>query len=249
MSIEHFLILLVIGVIAGFINVVAGGGSLLTLPFLILFGLPSSVANGTNRIAILIQNLVAISRFRKNGHFEWKYSLLFAVPAAIGSIIGAHFAIDLPDKVYNRILSLVMILVIVIMILQPYIKNMATSFEQTKLRFGFSIFIFFLIGIYGGFIQAGVGFVIIIALTFTGMSLVNINSIKVFVIAGFLLSSLVVFIINNQVNWGFGFTLALGTSIGAFFGSNFAVNKSEKWIRIVMIILVVLMAIKLWISS
>lgn len=241
------LLILATGTLAGFLNVVGGGGSLLSMPMLIFLGLPSAMANGTNRIAIMIQNIIAITNFRSKGYFDLKLSLILGIPALVGSIVGSQIAINLSDDIFNKVLGLVMFMVLFLIIKQPH-KNISAPTEENlkpekKIQ---AMIAFFFVGIYGGFIQAGVGFIIIAALTIiTGMSLVRINSLKVFIIALYMLSSLVVFIISGNVNWVLGLTLAVGNSLGAWLGSNFAVAKGDKWIRYVLIITISAMAIKL----
>ncbi|WP_217700156.1 sulfite exporter TauE/SafE family protein [Halobacillus salinus] len=244
------LAIFVAGIGAGFINVMAGGGSLLTLPLLILFGLPSAVANGTNRIALMAQNIVAIASFRKGGYFDWKFSTMLAIPALIGSIVGAQIAVTMSDDLFNRILSILMIVVLVIIVWKPHKRLSAATEGQTwPKRIGLMV-IFFFVGVYGGFIQAGVGFIIIATLTLvSGLSLVNINSIKVFVVAIYTLSALVVFIVNGQVHWGYGLTLAAGTSLGALLGSRFAVKHGDKWVQRILIVAVVAMAVRLFFKT
>lgn len=246
MDIGNVILIFFVGTLAGFINVLAGGGSLLTLPVLIFLGLPSATANGTNRIALMVQNIVAISNFKRKGYFDLKLSLMLGIPAILGSIIGANLAISLPDNIFNKILGIIMFFVLMLVLFNP-LKNKDTSCEKlTTKRKVIAIIAFFCVGIYGGFIQAGTGFIIIATLTLiTGMSLVRINSIKVFVIAIYMTSSLIVFIINGQVNWLYGLFLAVGNSTGAWLGSSFAVTKGDKWIRIFLFISVTIMAAKL----
>lgn len=246
MQIGNSLIIILVGIAAGFINVLAGGGSLLTMPILIFLGLPSATANGTNRVALMAQNIVAITNFKRKGFFDLKFSLMLGIPAILGSIVGANLAISLPDDVFNKILGIVMLVVLMLIICNPF-KNLAPLEELlTPKRKITAAIAFFFVGIYGGFIQAGVGFIIIAALTIiTGMSLVKVNSIKVFVVAIYMLSSLLIFIINGQVNWIYGFILAVGNSLGAWLGSSFAVAKGDKWIRIILSLSVTIMAGKL----
>ncbi len=249
MNILHVLLMLITGVIAGFLNVMAGGGSLLTMPMLIFLGLPSAVANGTNRIAIMVQNVIAISHFRKNGFFDWKLSVLLGIPALIGSIVGANLAISLPDEIFNKILAAIMMIVLFFTLWQPHKKldNFEEKFNMKKKII--AAVVFFFIGIYGGFIQAGVGFIIIASLTLiSGMSLVKINSIKVFVILIYLFASLAIFIYHDHVDWGLGLTLAVGNGFGGWLGTKFQLAKGEKWIRIFLVITITIMAIKLLMS-
>lgn len=243
-------LILVTGTAAGFLNTVGGGGSLLSMPMLIFLGLPSAVANGTNRIALMIQNIVAVANFKHKGYFDLKLSIMLGVPALIGSILGSRVAISLPDHIFNRVLAVVMVIILMIIVKKPHKKLVSDEEVFHPNRKIPAIIAFFFIGLYGGFIQAGVGFMIIVALTLlTGMSLVRINSLKVFIVGFYMLASLLVFIISGNVNWIFGLTLAVGNAFGAWLGSNFAVSKGDKWIQYILIIVVSVMAIKLLLSA
>jgi len=246
MTIGKVLLILITGTAAGFLNVVGGGGSLLSMPMLIFLGLPSAMANGTNRVALMVQNIVAVVNFRSKGFFDLNLSLMLAIPALIGSIAGSKLAISLPDEIFNKILALIMFGVLFLIIKQPEKKLVSTEEKFNPDRKLPAMIAFFFIGAYGGFIQAGVGFVIIATLTLiTGMSLVRINSLKVFIVGFYMLSSLIVFIISGKVDWILGITLAIGNSLGAWLGSNFAVAKGDKWIRYILIVTVSVMALKL----
>jgi hypothetical protein len=246
MSPLKVVVILCAGTAAGFINTLAGGGSLLTIPALIFLGLPSAVANGTNRIAILVQNIVATTNFKRKGFFDYKFSLKLSIPAVIGSIVGSNIAVTLPDYIFNKVLGVVMILVLFLIIYNPKKKLGASVEKLSSKREIIAMIAFFFVGVYGGFIQAGVGFIFIVTLSLlTGLSLVRINSIKVFIIAIYTISSLGVFVMNGKINWIVGLTLAIGNSLGAYLGSNFAVAKGDKWIRIILVIVVLIMALKL----
>lgn len=241
-------LILITGVAAGFMNTLGGGGSLLTLPMLIFLGSPAAVANGTNRIALMVQNIVGVSNFRKKGFFYPKLGITLAVPAVFGSLLGARFAISVPEELFQKILAIIMIVVMILILTRPE-KRFLKEIEGENLstaRLVVSIFVFFGVGLYGGFINAGVGFVIIVALTLiTGMSLVKINSLKLFIVLVYVSSSFVVFIIHGKVDWILGFTLAIGNALGAYLGSNFAVSKGDKWIRVFIVIAILSMSAKL----
>ena len=234
------------GIVAAFINVNAGGGSLLTLPALIFLGLPPVVANGTNRIAILVGAISATRNFKNKGVFDWKFGLGLAVPALIGTTIGSSIAVTIPDKMFNAILSCVMILVVIAIIVNPQ-KRMKGAIEAlTRTRKIVAGIVFFFVGFYGGFIQAGVGFLIMATLALiTGLSLVRINALKVFVVLIYTIFSLVVFVLNGKVNLPMGLALSAGHAIGAHLGASFAVKKGDKWIRGILVIAVIAMALKL----
>ena len=246
----HVLLLFVTGIAAGFLNTVAFGGSLLALPVLIFLGLPTAVANGTNRIAIFCQNFSAIVGFRRKGVSDFGYSILLAIPAVIGAAIGATIAVDIRDAVFNLILAAVMITMLVLTLINPTERlkdRMESNDTRSKI---ISMVVFFFIGIYGGFIQAGVGLLVITALRLlTGIDLVRTNAIKVFVIFFYTVVALGIFIIKDKVNWYLGPTLAIGNACGAWLGSHWAVEKGDKWIKVVLIVAVVAFAIRLvWLS-
>lgn len=246
----HVLLLFGTGIAAGFLNTVAFGGSLLALPVLIFLGLPTAVANGTNRIAIFCQNLSAIVGFRRKGVSDFNYSILLAIPAVIGAVIGATIAVDIKDAVFNLILAVVMITMLVLTLINPTerLKDRIES-KDTRSKI-IAMVVFFFIGIYGGFIQAGVGLLVITALRLlTGIDLVRTNAIKVFVIFFYTVVALGIFIIKDKVNWYLGPTLAIGNACGAWLGSHWAVEKGDKWIKVVLIVAVLAFAIRLvWMS-
>ncbi|MHC0551556.1 sulfite exporter TauE/SafE family protein [Salinicoccus sp. CNSTN-B1] len=107
------------GIAVGFINIVSAGGSMLTLPMLIFFGLPSTVANGTNRIAILFQNCFALYQFHKNGHLNWRLSLMLAVPTTIASVYGARIAVNIADETFDTLLATFMVIFAILLIIKP----------------------------------------------------------------------------------------------------------------------------------
>jgi len=247
-SLEWGRILLLVGVgtIAGVLNVLAGGGSLLTLPVLIFLGLPPTMANGTNRIAILMQNIVAVSRFHQKGKMPWKVGVLCAVPAMVGSVLGARLAVTIDESLFRQILALVMLMVVVIMVIDPA-KRIKADFHELSLgRSVLLVLIFFFIGIYGGFIQAGIGFLIITVLLVQGLDLVRINAVKVLVVLCYIPLALFVFIREGQVDFQMGIALAAGNGLGAWLGAHLAVTQGHGFIRKVVIVLVVVFAVRLF---
>ena len=240
------LILIPVGIIAGFSNTVAGGGSLLSLPVMIFLGLPPGVANGTNRVALFLQNVSAIAGFKSKGVHVFPYSLWLGISALFGAIIGAQISVSLDDDTFNRIIAVVMIGVVIMTILDRKKKSEQIEDLARKSQVIAGI-TFFFIGIYGGFIQAGVGFIILAALTkINKMSLVRANSVKVFVVLIYTISALAVFIIEDQINWLYGLVLAIGNMTGAWIASRWSVEKGDKWIKRFLVVMVTILAIKLW---
>ncbi|MBN2659438.1 MAG: sulfite exporter TauE/SafE family protein [Spirochaetales bacterium] len=242
MFVRYGLILLA-GTAAGFFNVVAGGGSLISVPTMIFLGMPPLLANGTNRIAILSQNITSVNSFRKKGFFDLKTGLLLGLTASAGAWLGSSIAVELPGEIFNKILSVVMILVLFLTLFSKKRDGESDHIKNLPLLAA----AFFFVGIYGGFIQAGTGFIVIAVFSLiSGTGLVRINSIKVFVIMVYTIPSLIVFILNGQVEWVTGIVLAAGNSLGALVGTNFTVSRGEKWIKVMLTVTVSSMAVKLF---
>lgn len=233
------------GLVAGFINTMAGGGSFLTLAALELAGLPSAMANGTNRVAIEIQNIMAVMGFRSKGISNFKLSLHFAVPALLGAIAGAYLVIDLPTVVFHRIMAAAMIMMLVILVINPKRWLQGRNVEFAGRRRLLAYLVFFAIGLYGGAIQAGVGFLLIAALVLVaGLNLVHTNSHKVFIVGTYTLFALFMFALRGQVNWILGLVLSIGNGAGAWIASRLAAEKGEKVVRVVLGIALVVLSIR-----
>jgi uncharacterized protein len=240
-------IVILIGLAAGFINTMAGGGSALSLPMLIIAGLPPTIANGTNRIAILMQNLVGTSQFKKEKVLDLKGSLWLAIPAVIGAVPGAIFAVKLNDQILQYVIGGVLVVMLFIVVFKPdiWIKSRA-GIVKSKSSW-INILVFFLIGAYGGFIQVGVGFFLLAGLVLVnGLDLLKSNAIKVFIVLLYTIPALFIFIWNKQVDYILGFTLALGNMAGAWLGAKTAVKWGPSFIRYVLIVGLVILAAKLF---
>lgn len=246
MSLLEGIFLVAAGMFAGFVNSIAGGGSLLIMPLLIFMGLPSAEANGSNRVAIFIQNIFSVAGFRSKGVHAFPFAIWVAIPAVVGAILGSRIAVDIGDQLFNRILAVVMLTVMAITIFKPKISQHAEE-ALAKSKVLTSVVIFFFLGIYGGFIQAGIGFLIIAALTSVhGFNMSKTNSIKVFVILCYTLAAVIVFYLGDKIRWEYGLTLALGNSVGAWVGSRWSVGKSDRLIRMILLVMVIGLSIKLW---
>lgn len=238
-------ILFAVGVIAGLMNVMAGGGSAITLPLLIFMGLDSALANGTNRIAIFVQNLFAVWSFRQQKMHEFKTSFRMAVWTLPGGILGAFLAVKISDEWFQRILAIVLVWVIISMMINP--ANRKNQEEGTERHHQWLVYpAMFGVGFYGGFIQVGVGFIIMAALFhLLRISLVQVNMHKVFIVFVYTIPALGVFIWSGNVNWLLGLSLAAGNSLGGWWAARISVKKGDKIIRYVLFIAMFIMALKL----
>ncbi len=247
----QYLLLAAVGCLAGFINVMAGGGSLLTLPVMIFFGIPGAAANGTNRVAIIIQNIVAVAGFHRQGFADFRLSLSLGLCSLPGAVAGALLATKVTGTLFNRILAGVMIGVLLLMIKQRKKKpapDAGGSHRPRNLLWGHLCMV--AAGFYGGFIQAGVGFILMAILhRVMGLDLVRVNMHKVFIVLVFTSSALITFALSGQVWWIVGLVLAAGNATGAWIGTQVAVKKGERWIRVIFYIAISAMAIRLLVMN
>lgn len=245
LSFLKVVLILVSGLIAGFVNVLAGGGSFLTLAVLEWSGLPAAMANATNRLGVVSQNFMGVMGFRSKGVGDLKTSVQFGIPAFLGAIVGAYVVVDLPKVLFHRILAVAMIIVLftVIFDVKRWLKQ--TSFEMTTRRRVITYIVCFLIGVYAGAIQAGVGFFIIVALVMiAGRDLVVTNAYKVLVVGMCTIVALVIFILRGQINWIPGIILGVGNGIGGWVASRLAVEKGEKLVKVVLTIMLTFVALQ-----
>jgi uncharacterized membrane protein YfcA len=238
-------ILVLAGILTGFINTLAGSGSLITLPLLMFIGLPANVANGTNRIGILLQSAVGAASFRQGRVFEYREGLWLALPATAGSLIGAIAAVNLSSKVMEAIIGGLLLFMFFMVLYKPekWITEKAGTISGRP-KF-WQLVIFFFIGLYGGFIQAGVGFILLAGLVLgAGVNLTKANALKVFIVFVYTLVAIVVFIMNRQVNYLAGFVLASGSMVGAYIATKFAIRSGPRIVRVILLVIILVSALK-----
>ncbi len=234
------------GAIAGFINIMAGGGSTITLPLLIFFGLDSALANGTNRIAVLIQNVAAIISFKQEKFAQFKLSFKLSLCTLPGAIIGAIVAVKIGNELFQKILGIV-IIGIMITILFPQLNRQSNNQAKDGTFNPWLLYPAMLgIGFYGGFMQAGVGFIIMAALLhLMKLDLIRVNMHKVFIVFVFTFPAILIFIFTGNVEWTYALVLSAGNALGGWWSAKVSVKKGEKVIRIVLLVAMLIMALKL----
>ena len=233
------------GFAAGFINTLAGSGSLITLSLMIFLGIPANVANGTNRVGVLLQSLVSVETFRRRDALDMQGGMILSLPAIVGSILGAQIAVNLNEAVMRFTIGVLMVIMLVVILIRPN-RWLVGRPEVVKDRPGLGqIIVFFLIGVYGGFIQAGVGIFLLAGLVLSvGYNLVQANAVKVLIVAAFTVSALVVFIMNDQVLWGIGLLLAVGNAFGGWLAAHMAMSRGAVFVRWILIAVVIISAIR-----
>jgi uncharacterized membrane protein YfcA len=241
-----YVLILAGGVLVGFINTLSGNGSVISLPLLIFAGLPANVANGTNRVGILLQNMVGTATFHRRGVLDVRGALILSIPAVIGSLVGARIAANLNEEVMERVIGVVMVIMAILILTRPerWLHGKTQSLEGWPAWYHYIVF--FAIGLYGGFIQMGAGIFLLSGLVLgLNYNLVRANAVKVAINFLFTLASLLVFGANGQVDWVLGLVLAVGTTIGAWFAARLAVEKGAAWVHRLLIVVVIISALYL----
>lgn len=227
------------GLIAGVINTMAGGGSNLTLPALMVMGMPADIANATNRVGVLLQNMTAAVGFKRHDKLPREDLGWIILPTVIGGVVGALAASYVPAGLLKPLLLGTMLLLTVIMLIRPDVVSPPVGTVPFTVREKpSSWWMLLLAGFYGGFVQAGVGFILITAIAGTlRYDLIRTNAIKVVCLVAFTGLALALFVWRGQVLWIPGLILACGTMVGAHLGVKITIKASPealKWFLFLM---------------
>ena len=239
-------LLIVVGIAGGFVNVIAGGGSLLTVPVMVFLGLPGPVANGTNRIGILAQSIVSIVTFARRGFRDFQLSLSLSACAIPGAVAGALLGVHLDGVWFNRAIALIMVGVMLVMHFDQGAAQRSADYQPTRRQLLYGHALMLGAGFWGGFIQLGVGFILMPILNrVMGLDLVRTNMHKVFIVATYTVVALSIFASQLELLWLIGIALAAGNAIGGYLGAHFTISKGERMIRLVLNLVLVAFIIKL----
>lgn len=241
-------LLLLAGFAAGLINVMAGGGSFLLLPVLIGLGLPANVANGTMRVGVITQSAAAIATFRRKGVDTQAISSSLAPAMLVGALVGSWLATQIADDTFKPVVGVVLIAWAIVLLVKPdrFLRPPDHERPPSAITHGLCG----LIGIYGGFLQAGVGFPLIALLSgHLGYDLVRSNSSKVTLTLAFTLIALPVFIFADQIAWTPALILAVTTMLGAWAGVRWQLDKGSELVRWFVLVTVAVSGTAMLISA
>jgi uncharacterized protein len=238
------LILIVTGFLAGIINTVAGGGSNLTIPALMVLGLPADIANATNRVSVLFQSLTAAKGFSKHGKLDIPDLKKIVATTLVGGLFGALFASYMPASLLKPVLLGAMITMAAVILFKPAVVAAPEGTIPRNFGESSSVPMLLLAGFYGGFVQAGVGFILIAAVAGSlRYDLVRANALKIVCTAAFTLIALILFVFRDQVLWIPGLTLAVGSMLGAHLAVKITINISQKTLKWFLFIMTIVASI------
>ncbi|MDD2622722.1 MAG: sulfite exporter TauE/SafE family protein [Bacteroidales bacterium] len=245
MNIGIIVTLIVSGFIVGFVNTLAGGGSVISMTLFMMLGLPPAVANGTNRIAVFLQNLTAVAVFKKNKVLTFQKSIKYVIPVALGSVLGSNIVLAVNETFFNYFFIGVILIMVLVVLLKPQLWLKENPRKINRHMDIIQWMSYVMIGIYGGFIHVGIGYFLIAMLVLVGgYDLLKANAIKNLIVLMYVPFSLIPFILYDQVRYDYGLIHAIGNIIGAFIASNWATKLGNRFIRYILIFLMLVSCIQ-----
>lgn len=252
MELQVALLAIGIGLLTGFINTLAGSGSLITLPFLIFTGLDADVANATNRIGVFLQTLVGTATLQSQASIPLKGAGILIWPSVCGSVIGSLLALQLDADMMQWVIGVLMLVLLVPVTINPK-KWLRTQDALEKPRRPWLVGgLSFVLGIYGGFIQAGVGiFLLALMVLVANFSILRANMLKNLIVCAFTIPALAIFIWNGKMAWGIGLTMAGGQMVGAWVAARFLARHelAGKITRALVVVMLLASAVSMFLKS
>jgi uncharacterized protein len=244
----HLVVIIVVaGFLQGFINTMAGAGTVITYSLFVALGMPSNIANGTVRIGVLMQTMISSFKFHKFKKLDFRKGLILGIPIVAGSVFGASLAVNIDKSTFEIIVGVLLTCLLVTMLINPKRWLEGKSADDRRRTSFLQLILFLIVGFYGGFIHIGVGIFLLTALVLNaGYDVVQANAIKVFLVLLYIPVALMIFIINDQVDYLPGIIAAVGNIAGGFIGTNLAVKKGAKFVRSLLMVIIVLFVLKLF---
>ncbi|MGL1893895.1 MAG: sulfite exporter TauE/SafE family protein [Spirochaetaceae bacterium] len=237
-----FVVLFLLGIVASFVNMLAGGGSTIILGYMMLMGIEPAVANATNRVGVLISCGSGAAAFRSENFTDIKQSLKLGLCALPGAILGSLISVRIKNDMFELILTMVMIFIVISMFIPKKKIDKTTNILNGKLIYPAMVFV----GLYGGFVQVGVGLIIAASLRhLSSMDLLKMSMHRVFIVFIYTIPVIVVFIFSGKINWLYALVLSAGNALGSWLTVKLALKKGEIIVKIGLAITIGLMSVKL----
>lgn len=223
-------VIALVGFVASVINTIAGGGSLLTLPLLVALGLPPGLANGTNRVGVVMQMVASAGTFHRRGFRDYRLFVRLVIPMTLGSLAGAFMATRLHDELLRVVFGVMLAAWAVLLVVRP--GRFLHAPPQPRAIGPLALVLSVLVGVYGGFLQAGVGFPLLaLFVLYLGYPAVEANAAKSVLTLVYSLVSLPVFMMAGQVAWREGLVLAAGSMVGGWLGTRLQIRAGANLVR------------------
>lgn len=247
MSITLILILVISGLFVGFINTLSAGGTVISIALFLALGMPANAANATNRVQVLIQSFSASLLFRQKELLDNRKILKLALPTMAGALVGSVFASLITQNLFPYFMGTILLIMIVFMLYKPKVLYQDNPQKADKPITFINYLTFFAIGVYGGFIQIGTGYFLILASTMMlGYDIIKTSALKVTIMFLYTIVAIAIFMFESKIYWTYGLLHSLGGVTGSWIATKFALKKGANFVRWVIIIVIILTALNLF---
>jgi uncharacterized membrane protein YfcA len=243
-------LLLGAGIVCGFLNAAASSGSALTLPLLLMLGLPPGVANGTNRLPVLVGMASAFWQFQRAGAIPWSFTLRLLPVFLLSALAGSGLATILPMDQIRVLVHVALVLAFLLVLLKPQRwlapKDAFDAGQRPSIVLQLCIAV---VGLWTGLIVLDAATYLLVSLVLIGgLSLQQASAVKVVLIGFSTVISLIVFIHGGEVNWQMAVPLMLGSSLGGWLGASLALGPQARlWIyRLLLLALSFELVLMVW---
>jgi uncharacterized membrane protein YfcA len=234
------------GLVGSFVNTLAGGGSMLMVPAMMVAGVPADLANGTSRVPILFQCTTSATTFYRAGRLERGPTLDVAPLTIVGALAGAWVATMVPNRIFEPLLVGTMVVMALTMLLRPETLAPPEGTPPKKV-FGHPLAMVLTVaaGFYGGLLQAGAGLVFLALLSgILRFDLARANALKAIVMLSYIVVTVAVFAYQDMIVWDAALAMTGGAILGAWIGARVALGKgASAWVRWLVIAMVIATAV------
>jgi uncharacterized membrane protein YfcA len=247
MDLPMAILLFLGGLFAGTINVMVGGGSLISVPLLIASGLPAHLAVGTNRFAMVFNTGVGAIDYHRKIQYDVKMALFLAVFASAGSYLGANIVLQIDERILEYIIGVLMLILGGVIFYKKKLGLVERQLTLTTRNYLSIVILTFLLGIYGGFFGGGISTMFtFVFISYFGKSFIQSAGITRFIVSILSMVAVITFAIYGSIDFLFGIILAISFVIGAKLGVRLAVKAGNVWMRRLFIVLAIISSIKLF---
>ncbi|UCC33044.1 MAG: sulfite exporter TauE/SafE family protein [Candidatus Bathyarchaeota archaeon] len=234
------------GLLAGILNTVMGGGSLISVPLLITTGLPAHLAIGTNRLAMIFNTGVGAIEYHKKVKYRIELALFLAAFTSVGSLLGASIALQINEEIMRYVIAVLMLIMGGVVFYKKKLGLEQREVKQTRRTYVLISLLSLLLGVYGGFFGAGVSTMFtFLFVSFLGMSFIGSAGITRFIVSIMSMVAVSIFLINDKIDFFYGVLLAASFVVGAKIGVKLALKAGNIWIRRVFLLFVVISSLRL----
>lgn len=249
MELWRYPMLFVAAFLAGAVNSIAGGGSVISFPLMLWSGIPPVIANATNNVALFPGYLASANGYRDDIKSADRALLAFLGPALVGGAVGAYLLLHTPSRLFETIAPFLVLFATLLVAAQRWVTSWAersAARGRTRTWWGTALAADFVLSVYGGYFGVGLGILLLGALGLMGFTgLHQMNGVKAILSAAIVSVALVYFAVSGAILWSVGLVMAVGASLGGYASARIARRVREEAVRRAVVVVGVGMAASL----